>query len=256
MKLYLSGVIECKNDFKEKGGLLEWVDFSKLHILQTFYSVTNNDDFYYDKCADFLMDSGAFSVMNSKAQRNKFDPVEYTKKYGMYIKEHNIDQFIELDIDSVYGMKIYVDCLHRLQDITGKDPVRVMHSWRGKEYFQELTRKKDFVCLGGIAGTQNINLARQNLQWYVDVAHSNNCKIHGLGIGSVDIIRKYNFDSIDSARWLTSMQFGHLYRFNGHELCKYSGSEGCAEDEHVVRKFSAWRSLKEWEKFSNYIDLF
>ncbi len=256
MKLYLSGVIECKNDFEEKGGLIDFVEFDKLHILETFYNVKNGDELFFDKCADFLMDSGAFSVMNSKAQRNKFDPMEYTKKYGKYVKDHNIKDFIELDIDGVYGIQIYKDCLHRLQDITGRDPIRVMHSWRGKEYFQELTKKKDFVCLGGIAGTQNINLARSCLQWFVDTAHENNCRIHGLGIGSSELIRKHNFDSVDSARWLTSMQFGHLYRFNGHELCKYPGSEGCKEGEHLTRKFSAWRALKEWAEYSKYLDAF
>ena len=69
-------------------------------------------------------------------------------------------------------------------------------------------------------------------------------------------IRKHNFDSVDSARWLTSMQFGHLYRFNGHELCKYPGSEGCKEGEHLTRKFSAWRALKEWAEYSKYLDTF
>jgi hypothetical protein len=256
MKLYLSGVIECKNDFKEKGGLIDFVEFNKLHILQTFYDVKDGDEFYFDKCADFLMDSGAFSVMNSKAQRNKFNPLEYAKKYGEYVRKHNIDQFIELDIDGVFGIDVYKDCLHCLQDTSGKDPLRVFHMWRGKEYFQELTKVKDRICIGGIAIKHIKESDYVMFDWMLEEAHENNCKIHGLGIGSSELIRKHDFDSVDSARWLTSMQFGHLYRFNGHELCKYPGSEGCKEGEHLTRKFSAWRALKEWAEYSKYLDAF
>jgi hypothetical protein len=256
MKLYLSGVIECKNDFKEKGGLIDFVEFNKLHILQTFYDVKNGDEFYFDKCADFLMDSGAFSVMNSKAQRSKFNPLEYAKKYGEFVRKHNVDQFIELDIDGVFGIDVYKDCLHCLQDTSGKDPLRVFHMWRGKEYFQELTKAKDRICIGGIAIKHIKESDYVMFDWMLEEAHKNHCKVHGLGMGTAKNIRRYDFDSTDSASWLTSMQFGHMYRFNGHELCKYPGSEGCKEGEHLTRKFSAWRALKEWAEYSKYLDAF
>lgn len=256
MKLYISAVFQNKKVVcKDNEELEDFVDLSKLHILQSFAYITSCECEKFVLCKDFLMDSGAFTIMNTKSGKN-FNIVEFTKEYARFIKKWNIDNFIELDVDSVFGMQTYIDCLHLLQDITGKDPIRVMHTWRGKDYFEELTKKKNFVCLGGIAGTQNMNLARSNLQWFVDTAHKNNCKIHGLGIGTIDLIRKHNFDSVDSANWCGAYRFGALLRFNGHELCKYNGSEGAGENEHIATNFVARRSLKEWESFSHYIDLF
>ena len=257
MKLYISAVFEnCKRKgaVHEEAGTI--VDLSKLHILQSFAYAKDEDAEKYKLCKDFLMDSGAFTIMNLKSNKGTFDIFKFTEIYGNFVKKWDVDNFIELDVDSVFGMQVYRDCLHMLQDITGKDPIRVMHSWRGKEYFEELTKKKDIVCLGGLAGTQNITLARSNLQWFIDTAHKNNCKIHGLGIGTIDLIRKHNFDSVDSANWTSSIRFGALLRFNGHELCKYSGSEGAGENEHISTDFVGKTSLRAWEAFSHYIDLF
>ena len=255
MKLYISAVFQNEKVVCKEQNIEEFIDLSKLHILQSFAYVSSCKCEKFSLCKDFLMDSGAFTIMNSKSGK-KFNIVEFTKEYANFIKQWNIDNFIELDIDSIFGMQIYIDCLHMLQDITGKDPIRVMHTWRGKEYFEEITKRKELVCLGGIAGTQNMNLARSNLQWFVDTAHKNNCKIHGLGIGTIDLIRKHNFDSVDSANWCSAHRFGALLRFNGHELCKYDGSEGAAKNEHIATEFVARKALKEWEQFSHYIDLF
>lgn len=257
MKLYISAVFQNKRIVCEDGEKLEdFIDLSKLHILQSFAYVSSCECEKFALCKDFLMDSGAFTIMNSKSARNNFDVLQFTKEYGTFVKKWNVKDFIELDIDSVFGMQIYKDSLHMLQDITGRDPIRVMHTWRGKDYFEELTKKKDFVCLGGIAGTQNMNLARSNLQWFVDTAHKNNCRIHGLGIGTIDLMRKHNFDSVDSANWCGAPRFGALLRFDGHELYKYNGSEGAGENQRIATNFAGKRSLKEWEKFSHYIDLF
>lgn len=256
MKLYISAVFE---NCGQRGPVKEYaeniVDLSKLHILQSYAYAKDEDAERYILCRDFLMDSGAFTIMNSK--RNKdFDVIQFTKDYGNFVKKWNVDNFIELDVDGVFGMQIYIDCLHRLQDITGKDPIRVMHAWRGKEYFEELTKKKNFICMGGLAGIQNMNLNRSELQWFVDTAHKNDCKIHGLGIGNMNLIRKHNFDSVDSANWVLALRCGSLLRFNGHELCKYAGSEGAKENEHIATDFVARKSLNAWEQLSHYVDLF
>lgn len=257
MRLYISAVFQNKCVVCKDGEKLEdFIDLSKLHILQSFAYVSSCECEKFALCKNFLMDSGAFTIMNSKSTRKNFDIVQFTKDYGAFIKKWNVKDFIELDVDSVFGMQTYIDCLHMLQDITGCDPIRVMHTWRGKDYYEELTKQKDFICLGGIAGTENMNLNRSELQWFIDVAHKNKCRIHGLGIGNMNLIRKYNFDSVDSANWCSAHRFGALLRFDGHELCKYEGSEGARPGEHIATNYVASVALKEWEKLSHYVDLF
>ena len=62
-------------------------------------------------------------MMNNK--KKQFDIISYARKYANFIKEYEIDDFFELDIDGVFGFEVYKDCLHLIQDITGKDPIRV-----------------------------------------------------------------------------------------------------------------------------------
>lgn len=252
MKLYISAVIQNSGSVDCRNNVENVVDLSKLHILQSYIYAEEKYAEKFSHCKDFMMDSGAFTIMMGK---KKFDIVAFTKQYAEFLKKWNIKQFIELDVDSVYGIDVYKDCLHILQDITGADPLRVFHMWRGKEYFEELTKQKDYICIGGLAGTDsNCKYVRQNLDWFIKTAHKNNCKIHGLGIGNISDIRKYDFDSVDSANWTNSIRFGHLYRFNGHEICKYDGSFGCSENERISTNFAGCYSLKEWAKFSHYID--
>ena len=86
---------------------------------------------YYNKCKSLLFDSGAFTFMNAKNKKNNFNPLEYTKKYAKHIRDNNIDLFLEMDIDGVYGFDVYKDCFNWVQDITGKDAIYVFHKWRG-----------------------------------------------------------------------------------------------------------------------------
>ena len=257
MKLFISSVIYNRQPFEKfkNSNMCDWLPLQNLHILESFYNVNSGDTEYYSSCGDFLLDSGAFSFMNRSGSKN-IDIKNYTVKYGEFVKKNNIDNFIELDIDGVFGIDVYKDCLYRLQDITGKDPLRVFHPWRGKEYFDELVKIKKRICVGSIA----VKLIKQDdfyiFDYLLKKAHENNCQVHGLGVGSINTIRKYNFDSVDSASWLTSVRNGHLFRFDGHGMKKYDGSEGCENDQHIDRNFSGVLALQEWAKYSQYVDSF
>ena len=125
MRIYLSAVFDsvvCKQENVEE--LLK-----DTHILHSFAYMNPKYVPFYTMCKSFLMDSGAFTVMNSKKGKNSFEPMDFTKKYAKHIKENNVQNFLELDIDGVYGFEVYRDCLHCLQDITGRDPIPVFHKW-------------------------------------------------------------------------------------------------------------------------------
>ena len=255
MKFFLSSVIEHSIDFSHVDKLENLIDFSKLYILQTFYKIKAGDEKYQEMSKGFLFDSGAFSVMNSKKQALAFNALEYTKKYGKYVKEHNIKDFIELDIDNVFGFEVYRDCLHCLQDITGREPLRVWHLHRGFEYYSNLVKKFDKICIGGIA-IGNISPEDEKLfNFLLKEAHDNNCKVHALGVGSGKWVRKYNFDSTDSAGWLSSMQYGKYYRFNGHDILTYKIGVN-SDGERLSRRFSGIIALKEYAKYAEYLEQF
>lgn len=82
------------------------VNISEMSILQTFCRAETRMKKNLEKQKEFknyLLDSGAFSMMSSK-NNQKFEIMEYTEKYANFIKENDIKDFIELDIDGVYGI--------------------------------------------------------------------------------------------------------------------------------------------------------
>jgi len=187
--------------------------------------------------------------MMSSKNSQKFEIMEYTEKYANFIKENDIKDFIELDVDGVYGIQIYKDCLHKLQDITGKNPIKVFHMWRGKEYFLELVKKEKRIAIGGIA----IKYLKEQdyilLNDLIQIAHDNNCKVHGLGMtGSVNL-RKYNFDSVDSSSWNIGARSGTFCRFDGHSINNYKNPGNYQLDGKIY----AVNGLVEWKKYSDYL---
>lgn len=249
MRLYLSSVIEGISSFPEK-------DYVKIlknsHVLQSFAYVKKNHSEYYKHCKSIMLDSGAFTIMNSRKSID-FNPVEYAKKYARYIKENNIELFLELDIDGVFGFDVYKDCLHILQDITGKEPIYVFHKWRGVEYYEELVKYKDYVALGDVSVDGGSRKLYDYFPWFIEKAHENNCKVHGLAFTSIPSLRYMPFDSIDSSSWVSGVRFGNLTRFDGHTIqkydCKRTETKQLAHNS-IVRK----HDFEEWKKLSQYFD--
>lgn len=227
------------------------VNISEMNILQTFCRAETRMKKNLEKQKEFknyLLDSGAFSMMSSKNSQ-KFEIMEYTEKYANFIKENDIKDFIELDIDGVYGINIYKDCLHKLQDITGKNPIKVFHMWRGREYFQELVKKENRIAIGGIA----IKYLKEQdyilLNDLIQIAHDNNCKVHGLGMTGSANLRKYNFDSVDSSSWNMGIRSGTFCRFDGHSINNYKNPG----EYQLDGKIYAVNGLVEWKKYSDYL---
>lgn len=120
MILYFSGLLSESTSFLDK------LNMKELSVLQAFPYMNESKIKYIYESKNFLLDSGAFTVMNSK--NKNFDYKKYTEKYGKFIKDNKINDFFELDIDGVFGYEVYQDCLHRLEDITGNKPIPVWHT--------------------------------------------------------------------------------------------------------------------------------
>ena len=72
----------------------------------------------------------------------------------------------------------------------------------------------DYVAVGGLVGTTYARQHYHYLQWFIDVAHANNAKIHGLGFTSIEGLKKYNFDTVDSTSWLSGSRFASINAWN------------------------------------------
>ena len=249
MRLYLSTVLNSNlNQEKDFEQLLDGTN-----ILQSFAYDFNGAEKYYSMCKSILLDSGAFTVMNSKNKKNVFNPLEYTKKYAEHIKKNNIDLFLEMDIEGVFGFNVYKDCLHCLQDITGKDPIYVFHKWRGLDYYKELVKKYNYVALGDVSVGSGSRELYKYFPWFLEEAHKNNCKVHGLAFTSLSDLQFMPFDSVDSSSWTAGARFARPSRFDGHKLQQYDcirNEERCLTENSIVKR----HDYLEWKKLSQYYD--
>lgn len=250
MRLYLAGLIEQMSNWDNelKSNILK-----DCNVLQSFAYYKPGDEKYYSLCKSILMDSGAFSIMNNKSMRNKFDPLEYVKKYAQFIKQNDIKYFFELDIEGVYGFDVYRDCLKCLQDITGKEPIYVFHKWRGLDYFKELVKQKDYIALGDVSVGGGSRKLYDYFPWFIQEAHKNNCKVHGLAFTALKDLRYMEFDSIDSTSWSSGCRFANACRFDGHNIQNYRLIRQDGIDIPTSTTFKK-HDIPEWKQLSQYFD--
>lgn len=258
MRIYLSSFFEEPALAPKEGeDKTKYIDLLKdAHILASFAYHNDKHEEYYPYCKSLLVDSGAFTLM-VKSIRNSgkidFDIKSYCKKYAEFIKKNNIDNFIELDIEGAYGFETYKDCLHMLQDITGKDPIYVFHKWRGMEYYKELVKQKNYICLGDVDVTTRNKAQEKYFSWFVEEAHKNNCKVHGLAFTQIEKLKHIPFDSVDSSSWTAGARFASPSRFDGHSILKYNCKRN--DDRQLAHNsIVKTHDFLEWKKLSQYFD--
>lgn len=221
-------------------------------ILESFYYAKDNPTIQklIPTLGSFLLDSGAFSFMSGRAA---VDWDRYIEEYAEFINRFRIDLFFELDIDSVVGIRAVERLRRNLERLTGKQPIPVWHKSRGKDYFLGMVNDYKYVAIGGIV-TQEV--PRKSYEaafpWFIREAHKAGARIHGLGYTSLEGIKKYHFDSVDSTAWLYGNRGGYLYRFNPRNggFDKIPPPSG-----HKLRSQDAARwNFNEWIKFQRYAE--
>lgn len=199
----------------------------------------------------FLLDSGAFTFMNS-AKGGKVDFDSYLKKYINFIKENDIEYFFELDIDSITGYDKVKEYRRILEQKTGRRCIPVWHRSRGLNDFIQTAKEYDYMAIGGIA-IKNITASEyRHFETLLNIAHHYGCKVHGLGFTNTKLLHKYKFDSVDSATWTSGGRFGQAFRFDGQRMIntKYP------EMKTVSYKILNRHNLREWIKFQYFADCY
>lgn len=252
MNLYLA---ECGSMFKaawkehkslSKEGTVDL--YKGTNILQSFFYC---DDFtetvILPNCKNFLLDSGAFTFMSNTKKGVDWD--EYLHRYIEFINRNNIKHFFELDIDSVVGYERVKEIRRKLEAGTGKPCIPVWHKSRGKAEFIKMCEEYDYVAIGGIVTKEITQQEHRFFPWFINKAHEHGAAIHGLGYTSLEGLKKYHFDSVDSTAWASGNRFGQLYTFNGQTVVQRKRREGELVADHGK---VALHNFSEWVKFQQY----
>ena len=222
------------------------------YMLESFYSMKDWLIPVIKQCEFFMLDSGAFTFMSSnKGEKIDFD--DYLTKYINFINKHDIKYFFELDIDVVVGLEEVERLRRRLEKETNKKCIPVWHRSRGKEYFINLCKEYDYVAIGGIVTKEIMPNEYKYFRWFIDTAHSYNCKIHGLGFTNLKGMYIYNFDSVDSTNWCSGGRFGSLYHFDGRKIKQVDTGTRRRRSDITTDKINR-HNYYEWVKFQEYAD--
>ena len=252
MRVYLAG-LESKLHNKS---IIEQIysNSGTISILGSFFNIrrrnTGSYSLLFPYFKDFLLDSGAFSFMNS--QCNVHDWNKYLEEYADYIKKNQVEKFFELDIDMIVGYDKVKEYRSILERIVNRPCIPVWHRSRGQDEFLRLCDEYSYVAIGGIAIKHISQNEYKNFTYLIRESHRRSCKIHGLGFTSFSGLRKYHFDSVDSTSWLGGSRFGQLYKFANGQLRRISHKDNTrAVDTLGLDSFN----FGEWVKFQKYAEV-
>lgn len=222
------------------------------YILESFYAVEEWQMPVIKNAKMFLLDSGAFTYMNS-LKDSKINWDDYIERYAEFINKNNIDYFFELDIDSLVGLSEVERLRHKLETLTHKPAIPVWHKSRGIDYYKGMCRDYNYISIGGIVIHEIKKPDYGNFIPMLKYAKEHNCNVHGLGFTPTKELKKYPFFSVDSTNWLSGGRFGTLQMFNGNYIeCRSFKTQ----NKKAIWKDINIHNLREWIKFQKYADIY
>lgn len=209
MKIYFAGCLQRSH--------CEKIDRIKkeVNILGSFFEANNNkkniDAFFNNKYAKLrFIDSGAYSAFTRGIEINIDDYIDFITEY---INKDMI--YANLDI---IGDWEATEKNQRYMESKGLNPLPTFHYGTPLDKLKEMIKEYDYIALGGLVP---LALQRKKLQNWLDVCFSiikTDCKVHGFGVNSFYLWKRYPFFSVDATSWLMGEKFRRVIYFEGNEL--------------------------------------
>jgi hypothetical protein len=250
MRIYLASFV---NGLNEKWRKICLEEGKPKYLLESFfYRKHCEDTLKIVKKENFLLDSGAFSFMRGK-EIPKDQMEKFVIKYIEFINQNDIKNFIEVDVDAIYGLDRVEAWRELIERETGKKTIPVWHRWRGIEYWKDMVRAYKYVAMG--SQVQKVfNISQQdydNIKKMVLYAYSKGVKVHGLGFTKTRELPDYKYYSVDSSSWNTTAFLGNnIQYFNGQFLVQKKIKTTNKVDHKKLGK----HNFIEWCKYQKYMD--
>ena len=241
MKLFLAAT-------NSKPFLKEEVKQSR-YILESYYYIKDWQIPIIKKSKDFLLDSGAFTFMNS-SKETAIDWDSYVDKYIEFINNHDIKHFFELDIDVIVGYERVKQIRRKIEVATGKQCIPVWHRSRGAQEYINLCNEYSYIAIGGFAIKDIHRNEYSSILHLLDKVNARGTRVHGLGFTPVNV-EQYPFYSVDSSSWGAGCRFATVYLFdNGRIVTKAKDPNRRLKDYKSLDR----HNLRQWLKFQKYLD--
>ena len=219
MKYYISG-FQTIFDYKEGQ---KYISKTKdLYYLLFSFEYLKDGKYLQDviKCSNktrnVLIDSGAYSLFSQK--HTNYD--KYTKQYINFIQENNIKNvtgYFEMDIDRLVGYNQVLEYRQEIEEVTDKI-IPVWHNNRGIQEFKKMCNEYKYISL---SCKGHVEIPVKSYHKFVKYAHSRGCMIHGLGLGSPELMKTIKFDSADSSAFIQAVKYNRAPLPYQKHNCQY-----------------------------------
>lgn len=237
MKIFLAGtdLIEKHPDELKK---------SK-YQLASFYSLKKSMIKNLAECDEWLLDSGAFSFMNGKSE---CDFNGYLERYAEFVKEYDVKNYFELDLDTIIGVQKTEQMRNKLEKIVGRQCIPVWHKIRGIENWVRLSKEYKYIALGGVVTKEIAQSQYSAFPAMIEIAHKNGAKVHGLGFTATSYFNKIKFDSVDSTTWNVGGKFGNVCVFTPKKYMRqlYTKSRCINHDALMIHNWNEWIKFQKF----------
>lgn len=156
---------------------------------------------------DLFLDSGAFSAWSRGVEIKIEDYIAFIKKHRKYLSLYAV-------LDVIGDPEGTLRNQHIMEE-AGLSPMPCFHFGEPIRYLKKYIDEYDYVALGGMAKMGN----RPEMIEFLDKCFDVICdkkglpqvKIHGFGVTSIQVMKKYPFYSVDSTSWLMTARMGKIY---------------------------------------------
>ena len=214
MKIYVAGLYAATFNI---GGRLfnRLTDLEKQHresipdILESYHYVhkQNHVDRMRNNKVKIFLDSGAFSAFTQGVDIDIDGYIEYIKQNHDIIECSSVLDGIG-DPLKTYQNQCYMES-------KGTRPLPCFHYGEDERYLEYYIEKYDHITLGGMVpiSTKPLRLWLDTLwhKYLTDSAGRPKLKVHGFGLTTMSLMKRYPWYSVDSSSWVQQAANGNIF---------------------------------------------
>lgn len=154
-----------------------------------------------------FLDSGAFSAKTQGIEIN-------LDEYIAFVKEHLPYLSVYANLDVIGDPEATLQNQKKME-AAGLKPLPCFHYGEPIKYLQYYLSRYDYIAFGGMVSPANTSL----MPWLDEMFSSYICgsdgipkvKVHGFGLTSLRLMKRYPWYSVDSTSWVVTGRMGSVY---------------------------------------------
>jgi len=154
-------------------------------------------------------DSGAFTAHETGTTLDVADYAAWLHKW-----KDDLTIYANLDVKGDYQASAKNQAI---LEADGLSPMPVFHAGSPWHELERLTTEYDYIAIGGLVGAP-LKTRDRRLWGYLnnvhEVAAQNGCHLHGFGVTSWNLVRRFPWRSVDSSSATSSVRYGMVRVFD------------------------------------------